>query len=257
MMSSGEHFGPSKINTCGRRAYRRGLTLIELLVVISIMTLLAALLLPVLGVARERGRRIVCLSHVRQFVIGIQLYADSKNGRLPSGRSEKGEDEHTPVISRSTHKKLVEILGSYNALKCPWLGKPFTEPGGWYYEGYGYVIGYNYLGGHKGTPWPAVGMANAEWKSPQSTVDSPNLPIVTELNAWTTGENRTFAPHSPRGALLVYGEIGVGGIPSEEIGAAGGHVGKLDGSAEWKNISDMKIYIGSRMHPVDGCITAW
>ncbi len=188
----------------------------------------------------------------------IQIYADNNEALLPSGLSEGGgEDEHTPVLSRATHDALVNILGSYDALKCPWLGKPFTQTGGWYYTGYGYVIGYNYLGGHEGTPWPAVGMANAEWKSPKRATDSSSLPIVTELNAWTIGEGRTFAPHTPRGAMLVYGEIGQGGIPSEEIGAAGGHVGRLDGSVIWKNMSEMKIYVGSRIHPIDGCVTAW
>jgi type II secretory pathway pseudopilin PulG len=232
-------------------------TLIELLVVISIMSLLAAMLLPVLEVAKERGRRIVCLNTVHQFIVGIHLYADDNEALLPSGLSENGQDEHTPVLSRATHDALVNILDSYDALKCPWLGKPFTEPNGWYYGGQGYVIGYNYLGGHEGTPWPAVGMANAEWKSPKRATDNSGLPIVTELNAWTSGERRTFAPHSPRGALQVYGEIWQGGIPSEEIGAAGGNVGLLDGSAYWKNISDMKIYVGSRNHPVNGCVTAW
>ena len=239
------------------RTHPPGVTLIELLVVISIMSLLAALLLPVLEVAKERGRRIVCLNTVHQFIIGIHLYADDNDALLPSGLSEGGTDEHTPVLSREIHDALVDILGSYDALKCPWLGKPFTEPNGWYYNGYGYVIGYNYLGGHEGTPWPAVGMANAEWKSPQRATDRSGLPIVTELNAWTFGERRTFAPHSPIGALLVYGEIGQGGIPSEEIGAAGGNVGLLDGSASWKNMSDMKIYVGSRKHPLEGCVTAW
>jgi prepilin-type N-terminal cleavage/methylation domain-containing protein len=239
------------------RPHPPGVTLIELLVVIAIMSLLAAMLLPVLEVAKERGRRIVCLNTVHQFIIGIQLYADNNEALLPSGLSESGEDEHTPVLSRATHDDLVSILGSYEALKCPWLGKPFDEPNGWYYNGYGYVIGYNYLGGHEGTPWLAVGMANAEWKSPKWATDSSSLPIVTELNAWTVGERRTFAPHSPSGALLVYGEFGQGGNPSEEIGAAGGNVGRLDGSAAWKNITDMKIYVGSRMHPLDGCVTAW
>lgn len=93
--------------------------------------------------------------------------------------------------------------------------------------------------------------------SPQSITDEPNLPVITELNAWTEGERRTFAPHGPRGAILRHGDIGAGGIPSANIGAAGGNRGLLDGSVSWRKMSGMKIYRGSREHDRVGCFTAW
>lgn len=244
-------------STTSRRPHPPAFTLIELLVVIAIIAILAALSVPILATAKERGRRTVCRNHIRQFIIGIHLYANDNDYHLPSGLSESGTDEHTPVLSRTTRNALVRLVGSYDILMCPWLGEPFTNPNGWYYSGYGYVIGYNYLGGHQGTPWPLLGMANAKWKSPQRTTDRPSIPIVTELNAWTTGENRTFAPHGPRGAILHYGDIGHGGIPSKKIGAVGGNVGFLDGSTFWKRMDDMNIYRGSRLHGTEGCFTSW
>jgi prepilin-type N-terminal cleavage/methylation domain-containing protein len=48
---------------------RKSFTLIELLVVVAIIALLAALLLPSLREAREKGRRVRCLLNQRQIYI--------------------------------------------------------------------------------------------------------------------------------------------------------------------------------------------
>lgn len=73
----------------GRRTIKRfglpaGFTLIELLVVIAVIAILAALLLPALGRAREKGRFTTCLSNVRQVNLAIRLYADENADSLPA-----------------------------------------------------------------------------------------------------------------------------------------------------------------------------
>lgn len=60
-------------------------TLIELLVVIAIIAILASLLLPTLAKSRDTGRKVACISNLRQIGLAIQGYASDNDGKMPYG----------------------------------------------------------------------------------------------------------------------------------------------------------------------------
>ena len=73
---------------------KKGFTLMELLVVMAIMSALAALLLPALGRAREKGRRTICMANLKQIGLAIHMYAEDYYERFPgNGVEDTGSSE--------------------------------------------------------------------------------------------------------------------------------------------------------------------
>ncbi len=65
---------------------RKGFTLIELLVVIAIIAILAAILFPVFGRARENARRSSCLSNMKQMGLAALQYTQDYDETYPMSR---------------------------------------------------------------------------------------------------------------------------------------------------------------------------
>lgn len=106
---------------------RRGFTLIELLVVIGIIAILATILLPALGRARESARWAVCASNLKQMGMAFIMYADeSHNHRFPPNMYAYGEDANPTLLFGPNfdfffqgHTMYPEYLSDINVLFCP------------------------------------------------------------------------------------------------------------------------------------------
>jgi prepilin-type N-terminal cleavage/methylation domain-containing protein len=71
-----------------------GFTLIELLVVMSIITILASMMLPSLGRAKEKARQTTCINNLRQIGIALKLYVDDQSSRFPPQEVRDPDELH-------------------------------------------------------------------------------------------------------------------------------------------------------------------
>lgn len=115
------------------RTRRAGFTLIELLVVIAIIGILASLLLPALGRAKQKAQGIYCLNNHKQLTLAWKMYVDDNHDLLPfaTGRSERvylrGQMDSDPQnpsnwdVAQDLERGLLWDYCGHNAaiFKCP------------------------------------------------------------------------------------------------------------------------------------------
>ncbi len=114
-----------------------GFTLIELLVVIAIIAILAAMLLPTLTRAKERGRRTVDVSNLHQWGVASTIYAGDSRDYLPVGirNGAAGNPDADDFIwfNGNTWNTLRAYGVNTNIAYCQsWLTQPGLVAGSWH-----------------------------------------------------------------------------------------------------------------------------
>ncbi len=108
----------------------RGYTLIEMLFVLAIVSLLAAIMMPVFGAVRGKAREVSCASNLRQIGQAFSMYMQDYDGRFPNAinagdkfglgawsdnPSFKQEIPHLPILNDA----LQPYAASYALFRCP------------------------------------------------------------------------------------------------------------------------------------------
>ncbi len=106
-----------------RRPTLQAFTLIELLVVISIVALLAAILFPVFGRARENARRSSCQSNLKQIGLGLTQYLQDYDEKMPYSAFGPGAAASSTASDPVSYYKWMDAIYAYTkseaVFNCP------------------------------------------------------------------------------------------------------------------------------------------
>jgi prepilin-type N-terminal cleavage/methylation domain-containing protein len=144
-----------------------GFTLIELLVVIAIIAILAAMLLPALGAAKQRALAIQCLSNQKQLITAWMMYAGDNKDNLVPNRGLNGATGVNYAGDPRTEPQLQP--GGANADWCPGNLQNASD-----------VTPGNYPGGDKYSWWIMAGLL---------------YPYINNFNVYLCPADHTIVPH--------------------------------------------------------------
>lgn len=129
----------SRKNILRLKGKSNGFTLVELLVVISVIAILAGMLLPALGKARQKAQQIQCLSNMRQCGQIIHMYANDFNGYVWV-QTDSGLNWGTIFSQAGYLPKDLKKENPYAVFHCPNSGDPRNYS---YNRPLVYTYGYN------------------------------------------------------------------------------------------------------------------
>lgn len=182
-------------------------TLIELLVVIAIIAILAAILLPALNQARERGHVATCVNLHKQLGMSFQTYADDNDAYLPRKKPNYsgGPTHWYQVLEYTGH-----FVNVQSDLRCP-VGKVSKRKSAMFSIGMNLTYFWNWKKQTR-IPMPSLLFISGDWYHPEDNTGELGFNYRNDTN-------KRFPLFRHNGTTLENGQ--------DVVGCVDGHVETL------------------------------
>lgn len=101
----------------------------------AIISILASMLLPALGKAKEQGLSISCVNNLHQIGLALQMYGDDSNDRLPLSTNNILVPGQGAFNTFSWTQTLEPYYNNTNVLRCRALTDKYNKSGYSYFMG--------------------------------------------------------------------------------------------------------------------------
>jgi prepilin-type processing-associated H-X9-DG protein len=166
-----------------------------LLVVIAIISILASMLLPALGRAKEKAQSIYCLNNLHNLGLAMIMYGDDSSDRLPLSSAvitKPGAGAWSNYPPPWTAALASYYGNNTNILRCPGFSSFYHSSGYNYFMG---SFGFTYAADDNPTSVNLHSIAVPSFYILSGDCNFPSFPINADLNNNTT--NVLFALKSP------------------------------------------------------------